>query len=177
MMETGPSPPLEQLVVHNLDLSFGHKQSLAMADNGHPPVPTIPPSSAISSSIQQLKATGEDIPVNNSDHQNCVNMQQPTPQQVVVNKPVEAVINQSAKPQDKRKAKTPRKCSTPPNKKPPKDGATKRRRRTASGLDTDKLIFLTLYLLKLSNRPKTPPGVALFGWIYLDLIFPKEKVT
>ena len=162
MMETGPSPPLEQLVVHNLDLSFGHKQSLAMADNGHPPVPTIPPSaSAISSSIQQLKTTGEDIPVNNSDHQSSVNLQ---PQQVVVNKPVEAVINQSAKPQDKRKAKTPRKCSTPPNKKPPKDGATKRRRRTASGLDTDKLIFL--YLLKLNYRPKTPPGVALFGWIY-----------
>ena len=143
-METGPSPPLEQLVVHNLDLSFGHKQSLVGSDNGHP-VPTIPSASAISSSIQQLKATGEDIPVSSSDHQNSVNLQQ----QVVVNKPVEAVINQSAKPQDKRKAKTPRKCSTPPNKKPPKDGATKRRRRTASGLDTDKSIFLYLLKLKL----------------------------
>ena len=152
MMETGPSPPLEQLVVHNLDLSFGHKQSLVGSDNGHP-VPTIPSASAISSSIQQLKATGEDIPVSSSDHQNSVNLQHQNSvnlqQQVVVNKPVEAVINQSAKPQDKRKAKTPRKCSTPPNKKPPKDGATKRRRRTASGLDTDKSIFLYLLKLKL----------------------------
>ena len=103
-----------RLVVHNLDLSFGHKEGCK-----EPPPPPPPVSSKFPANVDVTAHPQIDDPP-------------PT------TTPCAEPTIKSKSQTEKRKAKTPRKCSTPPNKKAPAAaGGGRRRRRTASETQAD----------------------------------------